>query len=253
MMSERGRMDKQGLTRALAAAGLSTVCLMAALAGCGGSSNKATPTTTAPTTLSPTTTLTSAANTASTPSATARSVTSTVGASSTASTAPSQAQNLPVTAAIKTALVAAFASYDHIPEQDVSGLRSGSVYYAYQPSTGTHWALATVDPISTAPVSVLVKFQDGVDRAIFAERPGAGWSVVNLVGEHPCLTRQGLPSAIESLWGMTGPSRCQTSPGPSPGAATVDTSIKVYGDCQTPTVEPDEIVLDLRRLRMGTH
>jgi hypothetical protein len=51
-MRERGRMKTTPL--AAAATGLSAVCLMGALAGCGGSSNKATAGITTPTTASPT-------------------------------------------------------------------------------------------------------------------------------------------------------------------------------------------------------
>jgi hypothetical protein len=131
-------------------------------------------------------------------------------------------------------LIRAFAAYDQIPEQDVIGTASGSVYYAYDPSTSTYWALAKMDPRLTAPVSVLVKFQDGANRVIFAERSGSSWSVVNLVGEPPCLAQQGLPAAIESLWGLTDAPECR---------AAVDTGIGVYGDCKAPSVEPTEIVV----------
>jgi hypothetical protein len=105
-------------------------------------------------------------------------------------------------------LIRAFAAYDHIPEQDVVGTASGSVYYAYDPSSSTYWALAKMDPQLSAPVPVLVKFQDGANRVIFAERRGSGWTVVSLVGEPPCLAQQGLPGTIESLWGLTDPPEC---------------------------------------------
>jgi hypothetical protein len=131
--------------------------------------------------------------------------------------------------------------YDHIPEQDLIGTAAGSLYYAYDPSSSTYWALATMDPRLSAPAPVLVKFQDGANRVIFAERRGSGWSVVNLVGEPPCLAHQGLPTAIESLWGLTDPPECQ--PVPPTGNVPVDTRIEVYGDCMTPSLEPTEIVL----------
>ena len=142
---------------------------------------------------------------------------------------------------LSAALINAFAAYDHLPSQDVVG--TTSVYYAFDPSTGTYWALATMDPRLSAPAAVLVKFQDGANRAIFAARTGSGWSVVSLVGEPPCLARQGLPGAVESRWGLTDPSECQVAPPPSTTTVPVDTRIEVYGDCKAPSLEPSEIVL----------
>jgi hypothetical protein len=84
------------------------------------------------------------------------------------------------------------------------------VYYAYEPSTGTFWAVAEMEPLPSAPVSVLVKFQDGANRAIFSRTGASGWSVVSLVGEPPCYSRDGLPSVVQSLWGLVDGPDCQS-------------------------------------------
>lgn len=145
------------------------------------------------------------------------------------------AEDLVATASIKAALVNAFATYDHIPLPDVSGTYPGSVYYAYDPSDRTYWALATMQPQAAAPTDVVVKFQDGADRAIFAHRSGSAWSVVSLVGEPPCLARQGLPPAIESLWRLTDSPGCNTpTPPPSPPTTVPPKRPEVIFDCTAP-------------------
>ena len=118
-------------------------------------------------------------------------------------------ENLLASAAPKSDLVAAFAQHDHIPPQDIVGLYPGSLHYAFQPSTNTYWAVAKMEPLITAPVAVTVKFQDGGDYVVFARKDRSSWSVVDLVGEPPCLSRTGLPRAIESLWGLRDASECQ--------------------------------------------
>jgi hypothetical protein len=140
-------------------------------------------------------------------------------------------------------LVRAFADYDQIPKQDVLGPAAGSVYYAYDPTTGTYWALATMEPRTPLPVPVLVKFQDGANRAVYRRTNGSAWSVVRLVGEPPCLARAGLPLAIESLWGLADPPECAPAPGTPVGATPVDRAIEVYGNCATASLEPTTIVL----------
>jgi hypothetical protein len=155
-------------------------------------------------------------------------------------------QDLVAGAPIKAALVKAFVTYDHLSAQDVVGTYPGSVYYAYDPRDGTYWAMATMQPQVTAPTDVLVKFQDGADRVIFARHQGSAWQVVNLVGEPPCLAREGLPAAIESLWRLTDSAEC-TAPTPT---TSPPVHPKVISDCTAPpptaqqsTVKPTSIVL----------
>jgi hypothetical protein len=167
------------------------------------------------------------------------------------------AEVLAASAPIEAALVNAFITYDHIPARDVAGPYPGSVYYAYDPSDRTYWAMATMQPQASAPTNVMVKFQDGANRVIFARRNGSGWSVVNLVGEPPCLVRQGLPAAIESLWrlsdssGCTAPTPTTVSPTSSPPPTTTPPKLPgVIFDCTAPPpaarqsrVKPSSIVL----------
>jgi hypothetical protein len=76
----------------------------------------------------------------STPSATASAAPA---ASATPSAQPG-VQNLVITSAEKSELTAGFAGYLSVSPSDVlgGGPLPGSVYYAYDPTTGTYWALA---------------------------------------------------------------------------------------------------------------
>ena len=73
---------------------------------------------------------------------------------------------------MRTELLTAYAAYKDIPASDVHGL-PGSVYYAYQPATGTYWAMAKYEPTSGDSLTVQVGFQDGGSDGFF-KKTGTG-------------------------------------------------------------------------------
>ncbi len=81
----------------------------------------------------------------------------------------------------------------------VAGITPGTLYYAYDPSAGSYWAVATFSATAAASQSMAyVGFQDGGDEAVFTTSSSGSW-LVESVG--PCLT--GLPVGVAALWGLT--------------------------------------------------
>ena len=109
-------------------------------------------------------------------------------------------QNIAPTAALDSALRAAFSSYQHILESDIGSTVAGSEHEAYNPPTGTYWAVAHFMPSSTAGNDVVV-FQDGGGIGIFnASSPGS-WVMTRTGGEpFPCPGV--LPPPVMEVWGM---------------------------------------------------
>jgi hypothetical protein len=126
---------------------------------------------------------------------------------------PGKAVRLVVTPALEETLTATYAQYEQIPPADIAGTIQGSVYYAYAPATGTYWAVARVMPSPSAPSAVADRFQDGNNYGIFVQQAGSPWTILNIIGEPPCPTHDGLPTSVEALWQL--PQICE---GASPGS-----------------------------------
>jgi hypothetical protein len=78
----------------------------------------------------------------------------------------------------------------------------GSVYYAYDPGTGTYWALARFEPSKTASLNVQVNFQDGASYGLFT-KPGTGtWRVQT--GRIPlvCGEVRFFPRTVLAAWSL---------------------------------------------------
>ena len=126
------------------------------------------------------------------------------------STTASGVQNLVATAADKSALTAAFVTYKQVPGQDIAGTDPGTVYFAYVPSTGTYWALASFLPTSSASQQTLVGLQDGGRTGIFTRASGGSWTMVS-VGSAPfCPSRTAIPEPVRAAWGLNDPAACAT-------------------------------------------
>ena len=109
-------------------------------------------------------------------------------------------QNIDPSAALDSALRAAFASYQHIPESDIGSTVAGSEHEAYNPPTGTYWAVAHFMPSSTAGNDVVV-FQDGGGIGIFNGSSPESWVMTRTGGEpFPCPGV--LPPPVMEVWGM---------------------------------------------------
>ncbi len=93
-------------------------------------------------------------------------------------------------------------AFKQISASDVAGTQPGTVYYAYDPATDTYWAMANFDPSSTAPMDVVVDFQDGGSTGLF-QKAGAGPWQVQLGSVPPiCAELRFFPSAILAAWSM---------------------------------------------------
>ena len=162
-----------------------TICVVVgvSLAACSGSTahgaNQTSTTVAAPTSTAPTT---SSANSSTT-------------------SAPTGAQDLVVTDAIRSQLVAAGAQLNNLPASDYTGLRAGETYYAYDPVAKVYWAGAGLDP-STASTQAQVSTQDDGAYLLF-ERPASGqWKAydVGLAGTEGATCPVQVPAAILQLW-----------------------------------------------------
>ena len=133
-------------------------------------------------------------------------------ASSTTSSASGAPQNLVATAALKTALMAAFVAHNGLPANEVAGTAPNSVYYGYVPSTSTYWAVAGFVPTANASYNTQVAMQDEGCCGIFTMTAGGSWTYAAGYLGAPCTGQ--VPAALEQLWNLTPPGDC------SPGTTT---------------------------------
>jgi len=118
---------------------------------------------------------------------------------------PTGIQNLVISSAGKSQLTAAYVALKGISLSDIAGggPTAGSVYYAYDPATGTYWALATFAPSSTASLNVQVGFQDGGEIGMFRKAGGGAWQAQ--IGEFPpyCGEVKYFPAAVLTAWSIS--------------------------------------------------
>jgi hypothetical protein len=114
------------------------------------------------------------------------------------------AENLVLTAAVRSALVAAAAAYWKLPPSAFSGLRPGSAYYAYDISTQTYWAGASLIPSPSSQEAGVVVQDDG--GYVVFHRPAAGaWQAQEdgLAGSEgvTCATYHvSIPADVLAVW-----------------------------------------------------
>ena len=87
-------------------------------------------------------------------------------------TTASGAQNLVVTNAIRTQLLAAGAALHQLPVSDYTGLVKGETYYALDPATGDHWAGAALIPGKSSQKAQIGNQDDGA--YLVFRRTGSG-------------------------------------------------------------------------------
>jgi hypothetical protein len=164
-----------------------------ALAGC--SSGGSTSGTTTTTKVASTTSSTVAPTTSSTPA-------TSVSTSSTSSSTTSAAENLPMTSAVEAQLLAAEAAAHNLPASAYTGLVKGSVYYAYDPATGTYWAGAAATPSSSSEQAE-ASVDDNGAYGLY-ERVGSGsWTerdvaMTGIDGDNCTIV---IPADVLALWG----------------------------------------------------
>jgi len=130
--------------------------------------------------------------------------------SSQATTAPSaKATNMVADAAVRQGLLAAFTAFRSnaantpgfaaVPPSAVGGITPGTLYYVFDPASGTYWAVATFSATNAASqTSAYAGFQDGGNKAVFMRPSGGPWQVKS-VGA--CLS--GLPVAVAAALALT--------------------------------------------------
>ena len=122
---------------------------------------------------------------------------------STSSASPGEStgiQNLLVSSAVRSQLIAAYVAMRQIPAPDVSGTEPNGVYYAYDPATNTYWALAHFTPTQGDPLSVQYGFQDGGDIGMFTKIGSGPWSVQSGGMPAVCIESRFFPKAVLTSW-----------------------------------------------------
>lgn len=82
--------------------------------------------------------------------------------------------------------------------------KAGSVYYAYDPSTDTYWALATFAASSTASMNAQVGFQDGGGTGMFKKAGATGaWQATRGAFPEICGEVTYFPAAVLTAWSIS--------------------------------------------------
>jgi hypothetical protein len=115
---------------------------------------------------------------------------------------PGGVRSLVVSRNLRNELTVAYVVLRGIPLSDVAGTIPGSVYYAYDPATGTYWAEAIFEPSSTASVKVLVGFQDGASVGFFTKPGNSGWEVQEGGAPPVCTETLFFPPAVLRAWSL---------------------------------------------------
>jgi hypothetical protein len=103
------------------------------------------------------------------------------------------------------ALAAAYASFRHIPDGDVTGVRPGTMRTGYDNSTKTHWATASFFPSARASAAVLLGFQDSGSTGVFSRQGSARWKMVGYASQPLASCSASLPAAVRRAWHASSP------------------------------------------------
>jgi hypothetical protein len=173
------------MRRSVTVVGLAVLCA-AVLAGCGSSGSSSGTTTT---------TTSSQINT------------------STSTSLASTVENLTVTPAVRSALLAAGAAGHNLPVSDYTKLTPGLTYYAYDPTDGLYWAGAQLQA-STSSMQAQIGLQDDGSYNLFTMVPGHAWityedGLGNLAGSSCSIV---VPTAVRNVWGWSTTTPCGAAP-----------------------------------------
>ncbi len=108
--------------------------------------------------------------------------------------------------AVRRRLLVVAAAAKHVPVGDFVGLESHGRYYAYDDTTATYWAAATLVPRSSSTAAE-VSVQDNGSYDLFEKPTGRPWRVFEVgqagVGGTRCPVE--VPAAVATRWGWPGP------------------------------------------------
>jgi hypothetical protein len=93
-------------------------------------------------------------------------------------------------------------AYRQLLPSEVAGTVPGSVYYAYDPATGTYWALARFGPSPTDSPSVSVSFQDGGSLAFFRKAGTGAWQAQGGGVPALCPELKFFPAKVLKAWSL---------------------------------------------------
>lgn len=103
-------------------------------------------------------------------------------------------------------LVAAAAAKKHLPVRDYAGLDPHQRHYAYDFSTQTYWAAASLVPRASSTAAG-VSVQDAGSYDLFERAKGGRWRVFEVGAAGPgggsCPVE--VPTAVAQRWGWPGP------------------------------------------------
>jgi len=138
-------------------------------------------------------------------------------------------------------LVAAYASFRHIPAGDVSGVRPGSVRTGYAAHDQTYWATASFLPSARASATVLLGFQDGGSTGVFSRRANSRWRMAGY-GSQPVSSgnraRPGRP-ATPAVSGAVAPQTIAQVAEKNVGVGDTPASVDFSFDCNPYTTLVD--------------
>jgi hypothetical protein len=119
---------------------------------------------------------------------------------------PTGIQNLVISSAEKSDLTTAFVAMRGISLSDIAGggPEAGSVYYGYDPSTDTYWALANFAASSTASMNAQIGFQDGGGTGMFKKAGATGaWQATRASFPEICGEVTYFPAAVLMAWSIS--------------------------------------------------
>jgi hypothetical protein len=107
-------------------------------------------------------------------------------------------------------LTAAYAAYMHFNPANIAGTAPRSVYYAYDATTGTYWAMASFQPTKAAlrskpgspAFNMLVNMQDGGSTGLFTRASGGPWLVQADSFPPQCAIIEFFPKAVTTVWAL---------------------------------------------------
>jgi hypothetical protein len=144
------------------------------------------------------------------PSQPASTATASTPAPSPTASAPAGVQNLLVPPAVRRDMTATYLAYMHFKPAGIAGTAPNSVYYAYDPASGTYWAMATFvasqKALRSSPGSplyqVLVNMQDGGNQGLFTRTSGGAWQMQTAGVPPQCQIFKFFPKAVITVWAL---------------------------------------------------
>lgn len=112
-------------------------------------------------------------------------------------------QNLVVTPSVRADLQATYVAFMHFPPSDIAGTAPNSIYYAFDPATGTYWAMATFVPSATASSNTTVEMQDGGDTGMFTKASDGTWQVTRASFPTGSGLLQFFPTRVIAAWALS--------------------------------------------------